>query len=83
MELSQYQRKTLEVRKKEKIEKFIWNPELGKLYEPIDETNMNLGDEGQSYKEFLGMEKRPPNELGTGRYKFTAINSINIIFIPK
>jgi hypothetical protein len=29
------------------------------------------------------MEGRPPNEEGTGRHKFSHINNVRLIFIPK
>ena len=44
---------------------------------------MNLGDEGQTFPMFLEMEKRPPNEHGTGRHLFSHIEHIKLIFIPK
>ena len=61
MKLSKYQKKCLGVKKESELEHHIWNEKLAKLYQPIDENNYDLGDQGQTYPEFLKMEKRPPN----------------------
>ena len=61
MKLTQYQKKAVGVKKEEQIEHFIWNQKMGKSYHEIDQNNIDLGEQGQTYPDFLKMEKRPPN----------------------
>ena len=83
MKLSQYQKKALGIKNNKKVEEYLWNEKLAQIYDTIDETNLNLGDQGQTFPNFQKMEKRPPNQKGTGRYKFSYIDKIELIFIPK
>ncbi len=44
MSLTAYQQKALGVKSQKGILSYLWNQPIAKLYSPIDETNLSLGD---------------------------------------
>ncbi len=44
MALTAYQQKALGVKSPKDILSGLWNQRIAKLYSPIDETNLSLGD---------------------------------------
>jgi len=62
MKLRKHQLKALGCVTPAVLPRWCWSEELSKLYEACPPDNHELGDEGQSYPEFMSMAARPPNE---------------------